>query len=156
MPGEGLLSLLRESLRAALLKVVLSQAHPVPREKGLLSSPLLEPISLLQAKGPRAHPSPRKGPPIAVNKPDELTCVTHEEGQGSSLSSSRGWDLHFLRESVGHQDEELEGGLGSRKKGFSGNKKGRQEGGMPAVVKRSGCVLPKKTSVGNNLMSKLD
>ena len=53
----GSAQLLRERLRAALvLEVVLSQAHRIPREKGLMGCPLLEPTSLLQTKRPRSTP----------------------------------------------------------------------------------------------------
>ena len=56
----GSAQLLRESLRAVLvlLEVLLSQAHQIPREKGLLSCPFLEPTSFLQTKRPRSIPPP--------------------------------------------------------------------------------------------------
>lgn len=96
------------------LKAVVTQAHPAPGEKGLLSSPLLEP-SKQSANKPRVHPFPPGR--VLHQLPTSLTA---------EVCDTTGTREHFLREGIGHQDSELErGGWARRKKASVRAKKQR-------------------------------
>ena len=89
---------------------------PRPKGEGTAEFPTSRAHKPPAGNKTQSPPLPQEGYSNSCQQPDDLKCVTYKEGQGSSLSSSRGWEQHFLRDSVGHQDKELEGGLGEEEK----------------------------------------